>query len=198
MEVTPSGLDTPVLLLAMPQILDPSFHRTVVLLLHHTDEGSFGFVVNRQTDMKIAEILSDMDISWSGAEDTCAYFGGPVQPQVGSLLFEDSAMDRSVLSEPAPPQAIPGLLLSHHIDDLSRLAADPPQRLRFYLGYAGWGEGQLLQEILRNDWLTAPVQKELLFSDDPDSMWERAMVSVGVDPATLPSWAPTSDDEEAN
>jgi putative AlgH/UPF0301 family transcriptional regulator len=79
-EPTDDGLATPVLLVAMPQVLDPFFHRSVVLLLHHDDEGSFGLIVNRTTGITLAEILDGMDIEWQGPRDALAYFGGPVQP----------------------------------------------------------------------------------------------------------------------
>ena len=71
-------LSTPVLLLAMPQVLDPFFHRSVVLLIRHEDEGSLGFIVNRPTGIKVNEILKGMEVDWRGREDTVAYFGGPV------------------------------------------------------------------------------------------------------------------------
>ena len=87
MSVSDSDLTTPVLLMAMPQVLDPFFHRSVVLLLHHEDEGSFGFIVNRPTGIKVGEILKGMDVGWRGREEAVAYFGGPVQPQLGTVLF---------------------------------------------------------------------------------------------------------------
>ncbi|HEV7785629.1 MAG TPA: YqgE/AlgH family protein, partial [Thermoanaerobaculia bacterium] len=82
-----SDLITPVLLMAMPQVLDPFFHRSVILLLHHEPEGSLGFIVNRPTGIKVSEILKGMDVEWGGRSDTVAYFGGPVQPNLGTVLF---------------------------------------------------------------------------------------------------------------
>ena len=193
-----SDLVTPVLLMAMPQVLDPFFHRSVVLLLHHEDGGSLGFIVNRPTGIKVSEILQGMDVGWEGREEDVAYFGGPVQPQLGTVLFSP------VLPESGPEdtatQIAPGLALTQHIGDLSRLAEAPPDGFRLILGYAGWGEGQLLEEILRNDWLTAPVSSELIFAADPERIWDTALRSIGIDPATLPSWVPGagSDEESAN
>ena len=88
MSVSGSDLTTPVLLMAMPQVLDPFFHRSVVLLLHHEDEGSFGFIVNRPTATQVSEILKGMEVGWAGREEAVAYFGGPVQPAArhGALL----------------------------------------------------------------------------------------------------------------
>ncbi|HEV2855455.1 MAG TPA: YqgE/AlgH family protein [Thermoanaerobaculia bacterium] len=194
MSVSGSDLITPVLLMAMPQVLDPFFHRSVVLLLHHEDEGSFGFIVNRPTGIKVSEILKGMDVGWEGGEEAVAYFGGPVQPQLGTVLFSP------ILAESGPEdtatEIIPGVALTQHIGDLSRLAEAPPDQFRLILGYAGWGEGQLMEEILRNDWLTAPVASELIFAPDPERVWDAALRSVGIDPATLPSWMPAGDDGE--
>jgi putative transcriptional regulator len=200
----PSGLHPPILLIAMPQVLDPFFHRSVVLLVHHDDEeGSVGFIVNRSTGIRVGEILSGMEIRWGGDEETVAYFGGPVQPQMGTVLYTpappgDGETAAEETEEDAATEVIPGVALTQHVGDLERLANAPPARLRLFLGYAGWGSGQLIEEILRNDWLTAPVSADLLFAADPSETWARALRSVGVDPASLPSWTPTGDEEAAN
>lgn len=196
MSVSGSDLVTPVLLMAMPQVLDPFFHRSVVLLLHHEDEGSFGFIVNRPTGIKVSEILKGMDVGWQGQEEVVAYFGGPVQPQLGTVLFAP-LLAESDEAEDTATEVVPGVALTQHIGDLSRLAGAPPDRFRLLLGYAGWGEGQLLQEILRNDWLTAPVDSDLIFAPDPEEVWGAALRSVGIDPAALPSWVPGGNDEES-
>lgn len=235
-------LPTPVLLLAMPQVLDPFFHRTVVLLVQHEDEGSLGFIVNRPTGIRISEILKGMEVTWQGRDETVAYFGGPVQPQLGTVLFEppggggDGAFqvatpgtsgDAAAPGAPGAPatpgtplgagsdsgaaaggkarasagfqgeattEVLAGVSLTQHVGDLARLAEAPPERFRLFLGYAGWGAGQLIEEILRNDWLTAPARGDLIFAPDPDRVWAAALESVGVDPATLPSWTPSGGD----
>ena len=188
MSVAGSDLITPVLLLAMPQVLDPSFHRSVVLLLHHADEGSFGFIVNRPTGIKVGDILKGMDIGWQGGKEAVAYLGGPVQQNLGTVLFSPVVFDGG--PEDTAAEVVPGVALTQHIGDLSRLAEAPPDRFRLLLGYAGWGEGQLMEEILRNDWLTAPVSGDLIFAPDPEQVWDAALRSVGIDPAALPSWIP--------
>lgn len=193
------GLTTPVLLMAMPQVQDPFFHRSVVLLVHHTDDESFGFVSNRPTDISVAEILGGMEIGWGGDEDTLAYFGGPVQPQLGTVMFDPRDVADDGSDDPqTSTEVTPGLRISQHLDDLNRLAESPSHDFRLFLGYAGWGEGQLVGEILRNDWLTAPVRRDLLFSDNPATVWEQALESVGVDPAALPSWSPPAGGSGAN
>lgn len=196
-----SDLSPPVLLLAMPQVLDPFFHKSVVLLIHHEDEGSFGFILNRATGIKVGEILKGMEVLWQGPEGSVAYFGGPVRPQLGTVLFAP----RSPAEAPArtagedmdsASEVVPGLALTQHIGDLAQLAEDPPGQFRLFLGYAGWGEGQLVEEILRNDWLTAPVSADLIFASDPATVWEDALRSVGVDPLALPSWTAGGGGEE--
>jgi putative transcriptional regulator len=188
-------LEPPVFLIAMPQVLDPFFHRSVVLLIHNDDEGSFGLIMNRATGIKVAEILSGMEISWGGDADEVAFFGGPVQPQMGTLMFDAAAAhDDSESADETSSLIAPGVRLTQNVTDLGQLAAGPPEQIRLYLGYAGWGAGQLVEEILRNDWMTAPVDNRLLFTDNPDTVWTRALDSVGVDPDALPSWtAPRSD-----
>ncbi len=191
-----SDLSTPVLLLAMPQVLDPFFHRSVVLLIHHESEGSVGFIVNRPTGIKVSEILKGMEVGWQGREDAVAYFGGPVQPQLGTVLFargQGGGFDGEAAAD-----VLPGVSLTQHAGDLSRLAEAPPDGFRLFLGYAGWGSGQLMDEILRNDWLTAPASGDLIFAPDPERVWAAALQSVGVDPASLPSWTPGSGEESAN
>src|SRR5579864_4209309 len=207
MSSAPATLSTPVLLLAMPQVLDPFFHRSVVLLVRHEDEGSLGFIVNRPTGIKVNEILKGMEVDWQGREDVVAYFGGPVQPNLGTVLFgpasspgaapaaptADTEADGDFVGE-ATSEVLAGVSLTQHVGDLSRLAESPPERFRLFLGYAGWGAGQLIEEILRNDWLTAPARGDLIFAPDPDRVWAAALESVGVDPATLPSWTPSGGD----
>lgn len=199
MAASAPDLEAPALLLAMPQVQDPFFHRSVVLLLHHTDEGSFGFIVNRPTELLLAEILDGMDIPWKGLEDTHAFFGGPVQSQMGTVMFRHSVGEQIDLrSMEAVTEICPGILISQQLEDLGSLAQKPPLCFRLFLGYAGWGAGQLVDEIVRNDWLMAPVQNDLLFSDQPEQVWEEAIRSVGVDPSTLPAWTPTGEEEKAN
>ena len=187
-----SGLETPVLLVAMPQVLDPFFHRSVVLLVDHTDEGSFGFVINRPTEIPVAEILEGMEIQWDGEGDPFAYFGGPVRPHLGTVMFDFEGPEGEGDSEKFLEEVLPGVRLSQHINDLQELAAGGRDHFRLFLGYAGWGEGQLVEEILRNDWLTAPVREDILFAPEAADTWNRALLSVGVDPASLPSWTPNA------
>jgi putative transcriptional regulator len=185
-------LQAPILLIAMPQVMDPFFHRSVVLLVHHDDEGSLGFIINRPTAIPISEILQGLELTWGGDHQALAGFGGPVQPQVGTVLFAAQSAQQHAA------QICPGISLTQHLADLASLAAMPPGEFRLLLGYAGWSAGQLEAELVRNDWVTAPVHQRLIFTADPERTWGLALESVGIDPASLPSWSPATDDETAN
>jgi putative transcriptional regulator len=197
MSAPPTDLVTPVLLVALPQVVDPFFHKAVVLLVHHGDEGSLGIIVNRPTGIPVREILDGMEVPWGGEEGALTYFGGPVQPQLGTVLFTPAG-DGGGGSLQAASEIAPGVSLTQHVADLGTLAGTPPPSFRLLLGYAGWGEGQLLDEILRNDWLMAPVAAGLVFAAHPERAWAEALLSVGVDPDTLPSWTAAGGDEGAN
>ena len=177
-----TDLEAPVLLLAMPQVLDPFFHRSVVLLLHHTDEGSFGFIVNRPTELPLEEILGAMDIPWKGFDDALAFFGGPVQSQMGTVMFSHSVGEQLDLeSLEGLTEVGPGILISQQSDDLGRLAAKPPLCFRLFLGYAGWGAGQLEQELSANAWLTVPYEADIIFDTPIEKRWQSAATKIGVD-----------------
>ncbi|HSM51190.1 MAG TPA: YqgE/AlgH family protein [Thermoanaerobaculia bacterium] len=192
--MTAARLEPPIFLLAMPQVQDPFFRQSVVLLLAHTEEGSFGFIVNRPTGIKLPEILLGMGIGWQGEPEAEAYLGGPVQPETGTVLFGEPHVAKIAVEH----EILPGVHLSQHLGDLEALAGEPPARFRLLLGYAGWGAGQLEAEIRRNDWLTAPADPALVFALDPEESWERALASVGVDPASLPAWTEPDDGGAAN
>jgi putative transcriptional regulator len=207
-----TDLETPVLLVALPQVVDPFFNKALVLLIHHDEEGSLGLIVNRPTGISVGEILAGMEIPWSGESAALTHFGGPVQPQLGTVLFAPAEGGNGVIRGAgnglggdgqggglqAASEVAPGVALTQHIADLGQLAAAPPDRFRLLLGYAGWGEGQLLEEILRNDWLVAPVDADLIFAHSPDQAWAAALRSVGVDPETLPSWTPIAGGDDTN
>jgi putative transcriptional regulator len=170
----------PTLLLAMPQMQDPNFARSVVLLCKHGSEGAMGLVVNRRTDTRAAEIVSfnpppQRD---SGLE---VWVGGPVEPGRGWLLLG---------YEPALQEAISvgdGFYLCASTDLLRRLIEGEGggREHRLLLGYAGWGAGQLEAELAASAWLTIEPSKTLVFGPPPERMWETAIRSLGIDPYSL-------------
>jgi len=171
----------PTFLLAMPQMQDPNFARTVVLLCRHEREGAMGLVVNRRTDTRAADLveLEPPPRRDSGLE---VWVGGPVEPQRGWLLLgRDPQSDEAV-------RVADNLFLSASADVLRRLIEDEASaghEQRFFLGYAGWSGGQLESELAASAWLTAPVSRELIFRTAPERMWEMAIRSLGVDPYAL-------------
>ncbi|RMH16490.1 MAG: YqgE/AlgH family protein [Acidobacteria bacterium] len=183
-------LETPLLLLAMPQVHDRYFQKSVVLLVHHQEEGSLGFVVNRPTRFRVADVLGGLNLTWRGDPELLAYLGGPVQPELGTVIYDCEGRP----DELAGGIVCPGVAMTQHLRELEALATAPPAALRLFLGYAGWGEGQLVQEIQRHDWLTAPVRNDLIFGPDPEAIWTQALASVGIDPASLPLWTPDGGD----
>jgi putative transcriptional regulator len=173
----------PTLLLAMPQLRDPNFSRSVVLLCEHGAEGAIGFVVNRPTDVRAAESVA-LDPPARGDSGLLLWTGGPVEPQRGFLLLgDDPGVGES-------EQITDGFHLTASVEVLRKFLETGPdelarQRCRLLLGYAGWAPGQLDSEIAASAWLTAPPDPALVFETPPDEMWERAIRGLGVDPMAL-------------
>lgn len=182
------SIETPVLLVAMPQIVDPFFWHSVVLLIEYTEEGSLGIVVNRPTELKVADVLQELEIPWEGDPDEIVHLGGPVQPQLGSVLYRAAADESSA-------EIVEGLFVSQNIETLRRIATAIPFEAKLVLGYAGWSAGQLDEEIQRHDWLIAPVDVEQVFAPDPENVWERVLRSIGIRPESLPTVQHNGEDE---
>src|SRR5687768_3238690 len=174
-----SGL-APTFLLSMPQMADPNFARSVVLLCDYTEKGAFGLVVNRQMD-EPAWTLVKTEPPVRVDPDLKLWIGGPVEPQRTWVL----------MAEPQGPddeqrEICPGVVLSvSHQLTLELLQAPPSNRARVVVGYSGWAPGQLDQEIAASAWLTMDVDADLIFSVPPDLMWETALRRLGTDPAKL-------------
>ncbi len=172
------------LLVAMPQLQDPNFHRTVMLIVEHDENGTFGLVLNRQVDLLASTLCASLDVRWSGDPEANIQWGGPVEPNSGWLLFSEPLSSEA--DNPAVTQVGgEGIFLARSLDVLRDVASTPEAQIRFFLGYAGWGPGQLEGEMAQGAWLVAPADPDLVFDADFDFMWERAVRSMGIDPATL-------------
>jgi putative transcriptional regulator len=171
----------PGLLIAMPQLRDPNFDRAVVLMVEHQDEGSFGLVLNRPTEHPVGELLGSIGVDWNGDRSTTAWAGGPVQPETGWVLHEHV----EGLEGPGTHELLPGLFMTSAPDALRVIAANPPRRVRFLLGYSGWGSGQLERELTEAAWLNSDVTADFLFETPPELLWEAALTRIGVSPVTL-------------
>lgn len=171
----------PTLIIAMPQLADPNFHRTVVLLIEKNDEAAFGVVINRPGESKIAELCSGLNVEWGGDETALALYGGPVGTQQGFLLHGEIADDVTVSSR----EVTSGIRIASDMETFRTLCQRPPLDFRILLGYAGWAPGQLENEMRSGAWLTADATAELVFHTPLDSMWERSLRGLGIDPSTL-------------
>jgi putative transcriptional regulator len=171
----------PTFLVAMPQLLDPNFKRAVVLLIHHDAEGTFGVVQNRPSDLTATDLCTTLQIGWRGEPEKEIGWGGPVQPQTGWMLFAEESVFASDDVKPVGD----GIAFAGSLEVLRELADDPPEDLRLLLGYAGWGPGQLENELTEGAWLLAPVTREVVFDVAPDAMWECVVRGLGIEPSTL-------------
>jgi putative transcriptional regulator len=178
--VSPRSL-APALLVSMPQMADPNFARTVVLLCKHNDDGAFGLVVNRPL-ITTGRVIVNSDPPVETERELEVWVGGPVEPQSSWMLVGDYEMQTGRDGMPI----CGGLYLSTSPDRLSRLLEpNPPPRTRLIIGYSGWGPGQLEFELQQSAWLLSDVSADLIFSTPPDRMWDTAIRRLGADPAAL-------------
>ena len=170
------------MLIAMPGMTDPRFEKAVIYICAHNEDGAMGLVVNRLIEsMTFPEMLKQLDIEPSESEDVIrVLLGGPVDQARGFVLHSpDYLQDASMVVDD-------DVALTATIDILRAIAdgAGPRNRL-LALGYAGWGPGQLDSEILYNGWLNVSADDDLVFGEDLDAKWERAMAKIGIDPLLL-------------
>ena len=161
-------------LIANPVLPDPNFSRTVVLLCNHNDEGSFGLVVNRKAEFDANEIFPEIDLLKDYKGDI--YIGGPVQQsQVFYLVQCEEEL-------PGLEKVCPNVHLGmswEHLEDVYARLKDPKEDLRFFIGYSGWGPGQLAGEMEQRSWLIHGATSECVFSTDPDHLWHEVVRSMG-------------------
>jgi putative transcriptional regulator len=174
------------LLVAMPQMADPRFARSVVYLCAHSADGAMGLVVNRLIDsLTFQNLLEQIGVEQAiAADDMPIHFGGPVESSRGFVLHTaDYVQDSTLVIEE-------DIALTATIDVLKAIArGEGPERRVLALGYAGWGAGQLDAEIQANGWLLVPADLDLVFGDDNESKWQRAIASIGIDLSLLSSEA---------
>jgi len=169
------------LIVAGPKLYDPNFHRTVVLICEHTDDGALGLIVNRPTPVEVGDAVPELG-ELLGPTDRL-FAGGPVQPQSIVLLAE--------LEDP-PEEALMvtgdvGLVLQGvDLEDLAAMA----RRGRAFLGYAGWGPGQLEDELAEEAWIIEPPTREEIFTLDPTDLWAAVLRRKGHRYALLATMPP--------
>jgi len=176
--INPSGYFAGQMLIAMPQMRDARFARSVVYLCAHTSEGAMGLVINRLfNSLSFPELLDQLTIpSTPLCDQVRIHFGGPVEAGRGFVLHSNDYMQETTL------MVDDEVGLTATIDVLKAIAEGRgPSRYLLALGYAGWSAGQLDSEIRDNAWLSVASDQELLFGSDIDGKWQRAIAKIGVD-----------------
>jgi putative transcriptional regulator len=165
-------------LIAMPQLADPNFFHTVTYICEHGPEGALGIVINRPMDLTLGDILEHMEIEAraAGVAETPVYMGGPVQQERGFVLHRPAQAWESTLL------ITDRIGLTTSRDILRAIAGgEGPEHALIALGYAGWGAGQLEQELADNAWLSGPADPAILFHTPDEERWRAAAASLGVD-----------------
>jgi len=182
----PSEL-SPGFLVAAPALLDPNFHRTVVLLVDHRDQGSLGFVINRPAPVESPEVLDalGLEVGEHGSAPDAVLVGGPMAPETGWVLFEqgEERLESSEVVEVSESMAVTAsreMLTS--IVTQSRV-----KRFVVALGYAGWGPQQLDGEIAQGAWIPVDLDTRVVFDTPYADRWAAALRNLGIDPARLTS-----------
>ena len=159
------------LLISEPFLPDPNFERTVVLLCDHNSEGSFGFVLNKPSILKIHEVMEDIT-----SFENVVYVGGPVQQDTLHFIHRQGTINNAV-------EITTNVYWGGDFESLILLCDTKqvnPDDIRFFLGYSGWGPGQLESELEQDSWIVCDfITDQLLFDTDPQAMWRKALGSMG-------------------
>ena len=159
------------LLISEPFLPDPNFERTVVLLCEHNHEGSFGFVLNKPSILKIHEVMENIT-----SFENVVYVGGPVQQDTLHFIHRQGTVNNAVeiTSNVYWGGDFESLIL---LFDTKQVKAED---IRFFLGYSGWGPGQLESELEQDSWIVCDfITDQLLFETDPKAMWRKALGNMG-------------------
>ena len=170
------------MLIAMPGMLDPNFTRSVTLLCQHTDEGAIGITVNRLSAFTLGEIMDQLEISCGseGLRDQKVLEGGPVNRDRGFVLHTPmEGFESSLLISP-------DIMVTTSRDVLQSVAdGQGPDKYLVALGYAGWGDGQLEEEMRQNAWLSVPADCAIVFELPLSERWSKAVSRLGIDISNL-------------
>ena len=175
----------PGLLAAAPSLRCPFFHHTLVLLVDHGDDGSFGFVLNKEAPLDFQGVAEELGLELADdrALEVPVLRGGPVSPETGWIVFEPqetSEVPGDVLTFAS------GLALTASIDMLHAMArGELPRRALLTLGYAGWSPGQLEGEMREGSWIPVDLDPVLIFELSIEDRWRVALESSGIDPGRV-------------
>jgi putative transcriptional regulator len=162
-----------ILLIADPFLKDPNFLRTVVFLCEHKEEGSFGFVLNRPFTNTIDELIPELQ-----DHKLPVFYGGPVQQDTIHFLHQYPE------DIPGGQEILNGVYWGGDFDkmvELLRSNSLDPARIRFYIGYSGWGSGQLDDELKEKSWLTVKATRKLVFHRNFEEIWKESLKLLGGD-----------------
>ena len=164
-------------LVAMPNMLDPNFARSVTYVCEHNEDGAMGLVVNALIDISMGDIYEQMQLEYSpDIADQTVLCGGPVQQERGFVLHRQGPKYESTMD------ITPEIALTASKDIIVDLALNKgPDDNLVVLGYAGWGGGQLEKEIAENSWLTVPADANILFETPLEHRWNAVMQQYGID-----------------
>nr|WP_137703072.1 YqgE/AlgH family protein [Marimonas lutisalis] len=171
------------LLIAMPGMGDPRFEKSVVFMCAHSDEGAMGLIVNKPTgDLSLKDMIEQLEIGDGSCErEIGVHYGGPVEHGRGFVLHSGE-----YVSAISTLRVDDRFGMTATLDILEEMAAGRgPEKAIMALGYAGWGPGQLENEILANGWLTTEASAALVFDTPDATKWSAALKTLGVDPLTL-------------
>ena len=174
------------LLIAMPTMMDPNFERTVTYICEHSEQGALGIVINQPLDMEIGEVLSQLSLEAADPEiaQTPIIRGGPVELQRGFVIHQSPHGWDSTVA------VADNIFVTTSQDILGAMAEGKgPERALLALGYAGWGAGQLEDEMSANAWLSVPADPAIIFDAPFEERWRLAAALLGIDIATLSSEA---------
>lgn len=166
------------MLIAMPGMSDPNFVRSVTLLCQHSGEGAIGIMINRESGFTMGEILAQLNLDCDdpSVRDRPVLEGGPVAGERGFVLHTPmEGFESSILINP-------DVMITTSRDVLAAIAAGRgPERYVMALGYAGWGDGQLENEMRENAWLSVPADSAIIFDLPLKDRWTRAVSALGID-----------------
>jgi putative transcriptional regulator len=156
------------LLLASSRLADPNFARVVVLMISHGEEGSLGLVLNRPLEMTVKEACEQV-LETSCDVDGTLFQGGPCEGPLMVLHTQTSAFK-------ADPEVVPGVLFTTDREKIESLLRDADGEAKYFVGYSGWGAGQLEAEIETGSWILAAASQRLIFDENPEQ-WSRLMTA---------------------
>jgi len=172
----------PGFLVASPILQDPNFARSVVLLVDHRAEGSLGFIVNRPAEIDFADVVDELGLSHgdAGPPKVPVLLGGPVSPRTGWIVYGPDALE----GDPAGTISVTDdIRVSASREQLEQLALRTlADRHLLVLGYAGWGGGQLDEEIKQGAWIPVELDDTVIFNTPYEERWQRALQVAGIDP----------------